>query len=51
MCLDALTTTYFNDWFDQGIHDDTAYSALILGAAGICLLVAMVVNKPTADKS
>ncbi len=51
MCLDALTTTYYSDWFDQGIHDDTAYSALILGAAGIGLLLAMFINKPTADKS
>ena len=50
MILDAITTTYFNDWFDQGTHDDTAYSALILGAAGICLLLAMFINKPTADK-
>ena len=51
MCLDALTTTYYNDWFEQGVHDDTAYSALILGAAGIGLLLAMLINKPTADKS
>ena len=38
MCLDALATTYFNDWFDQGPDHDAAYGALILGAAGICLL-------------
>ena len=51
MCLDAVTSTYFNDWFDQGPSDDTAYAALILGAAGVGLLLAMFINKPTADNS
>ena len=50
MCLDAITTIYFHSWFDEGDNGDTAYSALILGAAGICLLIAMLLNKPTADR-
>ena len=45
LVLDCLATTFYSDWFDSsGPHEATAYSATILGGAGVMLLGALVLG-------
>ncbi len=47
LCLDALATIYFEAWFpNAGPGDARIYSALILGAVGVMLLVSLFMTKP-----
>lgn len=42
LVLDSLATTFFSSWFASAApHEATAYSATILGGAGVLLLVAL----------
>jgi hypothetical protein len=42
LILDCFATTFYSDWFDSsGPHEATAYSATVIGGAGIMLLVAL----------
>ena len=46
LVLDCLATTFFSDWFSSsGAHESTAYSATVLGGAGVMLLVALYLGK------
>ena len=51
LVLDSLATTFFSSWFaSSGPHEATAYSATILGGAGVLLLVALCLG-PGSDRS
>lgn len=51
LVLDSLATTFFSSWFDSsGPHEAAAYSATILGGAGILLLVALCLG-PRGNRS
>ncbi len=45
LVLDCLATIFYSEWFaSSGPHEPTAYSATILGGAGIMLLSALVLG-------
>lgn len=51
LVLDSLATTFFDSWFaSSGPHEATAYSATILGGAGVLLLVALCLS-PGSNRS
>lgn len=51
LVLDSLATTFFSSWFaSSGPHEATAYSATILGGAGVLLLVALCLS-PGSNRS
>jgi nitric oxide reductase large subunit len=42
LVLDCIATTFYSDWFaSSGPYEPTAYSATILGGAGVMLLFAV----------
>ena len=51
LVLDSLATTFFDNWFaSSGRHEATAYSATILGGAGVILILALWLGRE-ADRS
>ena len=51
LVLDSLATTFFSQWFtSSGPHEATAYSATILGGAGVLLLIALCLS-PARNRS
>lgn len=46
LILDSIATTYYVSWFDtSGQYESAAYSATILGGAGVMLLGALVLQR------
>ncbi|MFM8848244.1 MAG: hypothetical protein ACKOHN_09395 [Actinomycetota bacterium] len=51
LVLDSLATTFFRSWFaSSGPHEATAYSATILGGAGVILILGLWLGRET-DRS
>jgi hypothetical protein len=51
LVLDSFATTYFQSWFaSSGPHEATAYSATILGGAGVILILGLWLGRET-DRS
>lgn len=51
LVLDSLATTFLDSWFaSSGPHEAAAYSATILGGAGVLLLVALCLG-PRSNRS
>ena len=51
LVLDSLATTFFSSWFTMSSpHEATAYSATILGGAGVILILALWLGQET-DRS
>lgn len=51
LVLDSLATTYYSNWFaSSGPHEATAYSATILGGAGVILILGLWLGRET-DRS
>lgn len=47
LCLDVLTTTFFESWFpNAGTGDDRIYPALIVGVVGVILLMGLFMTVP-----
>ena len=48
LCLDVLTTTFFESWFPAaGGADDRAYAAMVLGGVGLILMTGIVMGRPS----
>ena len=51
LVLDSLATTFYSSWFaSSGPHEATAYSATILGGAGVILILGLWFGQET-DRS
>jgi hypothetical protein len=47
LCLDVLTTIFFERWFPgAGVGDDRIYAALVVGVVGVLLLVGLLMTRP-----